>query len=308
MTAVATTAPEIVDLDGRGSLPGWLAEHAGWQDILLDRGAIVFRGAGVGDVADFDSTVSALVRPSSEFSEETSPRTALTDRVFTSTEYPAPYPIQFHNEFSYRRSLPDCLVFACLDAPDTGGSTPIADCRKVLATLPPDLVDRFADGVRYVRNFVGLGVPWQKTFGTESRADVDEYCARNGIDAEWSASGLHTRQFGTAVTTHRVTGERAWCNHVLNFNIRGVKPAAVRAGLVATPAELRPTNSLYADGSELDEETISAIRTAYESVAFRHEWRRGDVLIIDNILTAHARDPFTGTRRVLAGMGHRAVR
>ena len=39
-----------------------------------------------------------------------------------------------------------------------------------------------------------------------------------------------------------------------------------------------------------------------ETVTF--PWRRGDVLLLDNMLTAHGRRPFTGDRRVLVAMGN----
>jgi alpha-ketoglutarate-dependent taurine dioxygenase len=31
-------------------------------------------------------------------------------------------------------------------------------------------------------------------------------------------------------------------------------------------------------------------------------WRTGDVLMLDNMLTAHARDPFEGPRKVVVAM------
>jgi alpha-ketoglutarate-dependent taurine dioxygenase len=31
-------------------------------------------------------------------------------------------------------------------------------------------------------------------------------------------------------------------------------------------------------------------------------WRQGDILLIDNMLTAHARNPFTGPRKVVVAM------
>jgi len=32
------------------------------------------------------------------------------------------------------------------------------------------------------------------------------------------------------------------------------------------------------------------------------DWRTGDVLLVDNVLLAHGRRPFTGDRRVLVAM------
>ncbi|MGW8378395.1 TauD/TfdA family dioxygenase [Streptomyces sp. ODS28] len=300
-----STTPVLVDLDGAASLDKWLAGNPDWVGSLVEHGAVIFRNAGVGTVEEFDEAVSLLVDPSTQFGEESSPRTALSGKAFTSTEYPAAFPIQFHNEFSYRRHMPDCLVFACLEAPASGGSTPIADGRAMLQALPDEVVARFEGGVRYARNFCGLGVSWPDAFGTESRTDVDAYCAANGVEARWSELGLHTTQDAPAIRTHPVSGERTWCNSVLNLNVRGTEPKEVHEALLATDPGMRPNDTFYADGSEVGPETIEALRGAYEQVAYRHPWSRGDVMIIDNALMSHARDPFTGSRRVVVGMGAR---
>jgi alpha-ketoglutarate-dependent taurine dioxygenase len=32
-------------------------------------------------------------------------------------------------------------------------------------------------------------------------------------------------------------------------------------------------------------------------------WQRGDIMLLDNVLTAHARNPFVGERKLLVAMG-----
>jgi Taurine catabolism dioxygenase TauD, TfdA family len=34
----------------------------------------------------------------------------------------------------------------------------------------------------------------------------------------------------------------------------------------------------------------------------REPWRDGDLLLVDNVRTAHSREPFTGPREVLVGL------
>ena len=41
----------------------------------------------------------------------------------------------------------------------------------------------------------------------------------------------------------------------------------------------------------------------YEACAVRFQWQRGDVAMLDNMLVAHARDPFEGPRRIVVAMG-----
>ncbi|MFY1676223.1 MULTISPECIES: TauD/TfdA family dioxygenase [unclassified Streptomyces] len=35
----------------------------------------------------------------------------------------------------------------------------------------------------------------------------------------------------------------------------------------------------------------------------RRAWRPGDLLLVDNVLAAHGRDPFRGARKIVVAMG-----
>jgi len=307
-TETVTTALHVVDGDGHTSIPAWITRTPDWDLQLDESGAVLFRGFGVTEVADFEDAISAFTEPDSESTEESSPRTAVGAKAFTSTEYPAEYPIQPHNEFSYRARYPQRLVFCCVAPADKGGATPLADCRRALDALPLQVVERFErDGVLYVRNFGGLGVSWPEAFGTDSRDDVERYCSDSDVEFEWTKSGLRTAQRRPAVVSHPVTGESSWFNHALIWNVRGTEPREVREALLKLPPELVPTNSYYGDGTAIEEDVIEELRRAYGEATYRFTWEQGDVLIVDNVLTAHGRDPYAGPRRILVGMGNRPM-
>jgi alpha-ketoglutarate-dependent taurine dioxygenase len=297
-------SPAVIDGCRHASLADWIFGNPDWEELLYSYGYILFRGFRISAPHAFDAVLDLLMQPTQEFSEETSPRSGVTNRIFTSTDYPQKYPIQFHHEFSYRRSHPDRLAFCCLRPARSGGATPLADSRKVLRRIPADVLERFERlGITYVRNFTGLGVSWRDSFGTGDKAEISDYCRWHDIEHSWSGEELHTSQTAPSVVTHPFTGERAWFNSVVNLNVLGVEPKAVRDALKMLPGSSVPTNTLYGSGEPIEPDTIELIREAYAEEALRFDWQSGDLLLIDNVLTAHARDPFEGERRVVVGMG-----
>ena len=64
-----------------------------------------------------------------------------------------------------------------------------------------------------------------------------------------------------------------------------------------------PRNVFYGDFSPLEQEVVDVISELYESCAVRFDWQPGDVVMLDNMLAAHARDPFEGKRKISVAMG-----
>jgi alpha-ketoglutarate-dependent taurine dioxygenase len=174
----------------------------------------------------------------------------------------------------------------------------------VLRRLPRDLVGKFEKlGISYIRNFTGLGVSWRDAFRTADKESISAYCDSRGIESRWSGDSLYTRQTRQAVITHPATGEAAWFNSVLNMHVAGAEPQAVRKAMLMLPPDSAPSTTTYGSGEPIERQVLETIRQAYADEAVRFTWEPGDLLLIDNILTAHARDPFTGERRIIVGMG-----
>ena len=47
---------------------------------------------------------------------------------------------------------------------------------------------------------------------------------------------------------------------------------------------------------------MQLVNEVYEARTVREPWQAGDLMIVDNISSAHSREPFTGQREVLVGM------
>lgn len=284
----------------------WAAEHRIWiTERLAEHGAILFRGFGVDTPKKIEQFAHSISSDFPEFREESSPRHTVEGKVQTSTDYPAEYPIQFHNEFSYSSVWPLKIYFGCEIAADEGGETPLADSRKILQRLDAATRGRFADkGLLYQRNFLkGRGVAWQTAFGTDDRAQVEASCRERGIECEWrDDGGLTTKQRSPAIARHPETGEEVWFNHGFFWNVRSLEPEEIRDFMLMQPEEDLATNSYYGDGSPIEPETIEELRAAYEAERTEFPWQVGDILLVDNMLAAHGRRPYSGQRKVLAVM------
>jgi alpha-ketoglutarate-dependent taurine dioxygenase len=275
------------------------------RERLHRNGAVLLRGFDIGGVDGFDSVVRAVSGTPLTYAERSSPRSTIKGRVYTSTDYPSTEEIFLHNENSYQAAWPLTLFFYCITPPDTQGATPLADTRQILRSIDPTIRDEFARrGWTVVRNFTdGFGVPWQQAFNTSDRGEVDAYCARNGVRTEWlGRNGLRTTARREAVHKHPVTGESVWFNHLTFFHVTTLAEE-VCAGLreMLDEADL-PTNTYYGDGAPVPDEVMNHLRECYRGAQRRFDWQRDDVLLVDNMLAAHGREPFTGPRKIAVAM------
>jgi alpha-ketoglutarate-dependent taurine dioxygenase len=230
----------------------------------------------------------------------------LSEKVYTSTEYPADQSIALHNELTYVVTWPMKIYFFCVTAPAQGGETPIADVRRVLNRIDPKIRERFTrKNWMLVRNFgAGLSLPWESTFRTTSRKEVENYCRSAQIEFEWKAGNrLRTRQVRPAITKHPKTGQPVWFNHAAFWHVSSLEEKVRETLLAEFKMEDLPYNTYYGDGSPIEETVIEEIRAAYRDETIVFPWKQGDLLLLDNMLAAHGRRPFAGPRKILVAMG-----
>jgi alpha-ketoglutarate-dependent taurine dioxygenase len=287
-------------------LLAWAAANSdAFETHLHTAGAVLLRGFGACNVEQFEGLMAALYPNLVTEHERSSPRHQVSGSVYTSTDHPADQTIFLHNEMSYSDNWPMRIGFFCVTAPSTGGETPIADTREVLRLIPPAIRERFeAKGVMYIRNYGdGLGLSWQTSFQTDDRAEVEEYCRVAGLVPEWKdGDRLRTRRVGAALARHPRTGETVWFNHATFFHVSTLEPALRDALLADLSPDDLPTNSCYGDGSPIEPEVLDTLRDCYLRVAVSFPWQGDDILLIDNMLTAHARAPFSGPRKIVVAM------
>lgn len=272
------------------------------RDRLRAYGAIVLKGVR-GGIDEFNEIVSTLGGPQLEYTERSTPRSAVKGNVYTSTEYPPNQEIPMHNENSYSDTWPEYLYFLCETAPATGGCTPVADSRKVLEDIPDEVRERFQGGLIYSRTYrEGLGLTWEEAFQTGDRETVERYCAEHGMEATWGDDELRTETRRPSTRTAVSSGEEVWFNQANLFHPSSLDREVREALLELYGEDELPRNVRYGDGSPIPDADIAAITEAYGQTALSLPWEEGSVLIIDNMRMAHGRQAFTGARRILVAM------
>lgn len=287
-------------------LAAWVAAHREpVEESLLKTGGILFRGFGIDSVPRFQEIVRALYGELLSYQDRVQPRSEVAGNVYTSTEFPPEHTIEMHNEASYAARWPLRIFFFCLLPSEVGGETPIADGRRILARLAPEVRRRFEEkGLQYVRNMGdGFGISWQTAFQTGDRGRMEEFCRENRVEVEWKGGDrLRTRSVRPAIVRHPRTGEAAWFNAAVSSHVSTLDPATRQALLSEYREEDLPKHVFHGDGSPIEPDLLEAVREAFREEAVAFPWQKGDVLLLDNMLALHGRNPYRGARKVVVAM------
>lgn len=298
--------PNNNDID----LADWASNHREYLEAnLLQHGAILFRGFNTDTVAKFEKVASAIC-PQLFANYGDLPREGNSEKVYKSTPYPSDRAILFHNESSHLHQYPLKIWFFCVQPAQQGGETPIVDCHRVYQLLDPKLRSHLQDKqLMYVRNYIeGLDVSWQDFFHTSDKNLVEQYCKKSETEFEWLPdNGLRTRKVRPAISLHPKTGQPLFFNQVQLHHISYLEPE-VRNSLLSTFGEANlPRNVYYGDGSPIEASVMAAINAAYQQAQVSFPWQQGDILMLDNMRVAHARNPYTGDRKIVVAMGEMAI-
>jgi hypothetical protein len=283
----------------------WAAGHRdALRAAVLEHGSLLVRGLGLRDAAETAAVFRALARLMTEM-EAFTPRRTYSSGVYSASKWPPNQHMCMHHELSYRLEFPSLMLFACLTAPTDRGETPVADSLAVLQALPGELVDRFERaGWLLIRNYNDdIGASVAEAFGTDDRRGVESYCRANAITFEWQPDGaLRTWQRRSAVLNHPRTGQRCWFNQIAFLNEWSMEPE-VREYLVDMYGEDGlPFNTRFGNGDAIGADVVEVIDEVYEANTARERWQAGDLMLVDNVRTAHGREEFDGPREVLVAM------
>ena len=299
--------PPMLRAEPAGDAPGWAAERRdALRAVVADHGSVLVRGLGLRDAAEVAAVFQRLTTTGLMTEREAfAARQVYSDGVYTSSKWPPNQPMCMHHELSYTLEFPGMMLFACLGAASAGGATGVADSPTVLNALPAALVQRFErEGWLLTRTYNDdIGASYADAFGTEDRAAVESYCRANAIEFEWQPDGeLRTRQRRSAVVRHPITGQRCWFNQIAFLNEWTMDPEVHEYLVDVYGEDGLPFNTRFGNGDPIGQDVVELLTGIYDAHTAREPWQAGDLMLVDNIRSAHSREAFEGPREVLVGM------
>src|SRR5258708_2351128 len=297
--------PPMLRVDATDDAPRWAAEHRdALRAAVVEHGSLLVRGLRLRGVAEIEAVFRRLGSLLTE-KEAFAARRSYSHGVYSSSKWPPNQVMCMHHELSYVLEFPCVMLFACLIAPTDGGETPVADSAAVLHALRSELIERFERvGWLLIRNYNNeIGASFAEAFGTYDRRAIESYCSANAIKFEWQPDGaLRTWQRRSAVVHHPRTGQRCWFNQIAFLNEWTMDPE-LRESLVDIYGEDGlPFNTRFGNGDAIGADVVQVINEVYEANTAREQWQAGDLILVDNVRTAHGKEPFEGPREVLVAM------
>jgi alpha-ketoglutarate-dependent taurine dioxygenase len=308
------------------AMQSFAAEHgSAIRAHLANTGCVLLRGFPVYGAQDFEYLLDGLEIPLGDSYEGgASPRNAVSGKTFTSTEASGNFLITPHNEMCYLPQRPSSIAFYCEVEPQRYGETPIFNSREMARDLPGELTKKMQRlGMLYRRyaakrpRYSNVEKTQKQVFGTDKREDVQRILDRIQARSEWDEKGnLVFDVHMPAFVRHPQNGQDCMNLVIFNRYAHGLDTAFFKErwnplklflmNAAIGYAQSKPRvfmRTLWGDGAELSrEETQTLLHTAWRhSVLFR--WKKGDVLILDNILWGHGRLNVQGSRRIIAALG-----
>lgn len=291
------------------------------EQKLLESGGLLLRGFPVDSSSKFQDVIASLgLGHFLNYIGGDSPRVKVTGEVYTSTEAPPNVKIPLHNELSFVNHYPKHIYFYCETPPEQDGETIIGDAREVLKGVDPEVLKKLKEkGIKYtsryyfkskimdfVNSFKKSHKSWIDVFETDDKKKVEELCKENAFDFKWNPHDwIEISQHRPPVIEHPKTGETVWFNqiHLYDFNPRLLGlPLYVLAKLFYFRKHTLLHEVCYGDGTPIPQKDIYHILDVLDQNTIKFTWKKGDVMILDNILAMHGRATFTGKRRVLTAL------
>lgn len=284
---------------------------------LSRHGALLFRGLPLFNAEDFSKFAHAFGYKPHEVIGSIANRPLLAPNVSLANEAPKEVLIYNHNELPRVPHSPGYIFFYCYKAAKKGGQHSISSSLELFHRVKqeiPEFINELAKkGIlstvtyKFDKQFEG-GTTLRQAFGKDIEDDDDEATRRTKIEAqiarygrgksttwEWIDDGL--------VVKHRIPVIRTQPGTKIPTLFTGLA-AYYKAAQDSTDAR-RNVSQLFGDGTPIPEKYLAHLARITDEIRLLHKWQEGDVLIFDNVIAQHGREPWEGEqsdRIVLASL------
>lgn len=219
-------------------------------------------------------------------------------QIVTTNESPPSQVIPFHHELAQTPDPCSHISFFCYENTTEGGSTPILRSDIVYEWLqknyPQLLQDLEQHGVQYVRTVPeeddpesAIGRSWKSMFNVKTREEAEEIMKNKGWTWEWFPNGdCKTMSKVLPASIVNSKGTKSFFNQIV----------AAYTGWVDKRNDPKKA-VLLGNGQELPEGPMRKLIEFMEKMSCVFYWNPGQFVIVDNTMTYHARQCFSGGRR-----------
>ncbi|KAJ5194328.1 Taurine catabolism dioxygenase TauD/TfdA [Penicillium cf. griseofulvum] len=295
LDAVVETIKSLQEKDG--ILTKKLARH----------GTLLFRNLPIHNAEDFSKFAHTFGYKPHEIIGIVVDRPLLALNVAPANEAPKEVLIYSHNESPQVPHAPEYIFFYGHHAPSNGGESPISSSLELFNRAQqeiPEFIGELAEkGVlskvtyRVEKQYEG-GSTLKQAFGKEIQDGDDEETKRRKVEAqivrygrgehttwEWTDDGL--------VLTHRLPVIRTQPGTNLPTLFTGLAAYWKRTQF-DNEVRKKVTQQLFGDGTPIPDKYLAHLARITDEIRVLHRWQEGDVLVYDNIIAQHGREPWQG--------------
>ncbi|KAK4888718.1 hypothetical protein LTR27_012416 [Elasticomyces elasticus] len=284
---------------------------------LATHGTLLFRGLPVYTAHDFSKFAHAFGFQAHEIIGIVVNRPELAPNVAPANEAPPTTLIGSHNESPQVPHAPEYIFFYCHKAPEVGGETPISSSLELFYRVQQELPDFTTElaqkgilsSVTYkVEKQHSAGSTLRQAFGKEIvdgddaatkrakiEAQIARYCRGEHTTWEWQDDG------NTLTVVHRLSAIRTQPG--TNLPSLFTNLAAYYKLLMA--GGKAPRVQTFGDGTPVPGDVLKRVAEITDEIKVLHKWQEGYVLVYDNVIAQHGRQPWVGEqgdRLVLASL------
>jgi alpha-ketoglutarate-dependent taurine dioxygenase len=272
-------------------------------DSVANDGAVMLRGGPAESLTDLGHAAQQVLGTPVDYKFFVTPRRQLDSGFFSATDVAPARTIRFHNECSYLPIMPRFLLFVCRQPSETGGNTLLARTTEVALRLPSILLRLLVEQQLRYRWLLPSLADTVRKLGCTNTDEAILMLRSLGADAYVdSRSYLHISIARPGLAHVDFDSNFAWINHMWALHHSAIPATLLDVYTRQYGKDCFPHDVCFEDGSPISDEHIAAVGKAYETCSVPVRWRAGDILVLDNLKWAHARQAYEGSRELCVQM------